>query len=69
MSNHLAEIRQRKGLTQKALALATGISITFLQQIEYGQTKPNIYIAQRLATILGVDVNEIFPPRPIQGTA
>lgn len=46
----IKEFRIKKGLTQKELAIRSGISISAIQQIEYGKLRPKI---DTLVVILG----------------
>ncbi|WP_437945295.1 helix-turn-helix transcriptional regulator [Sorangium sp. So ce296] len=46
--------RVRSGLSQEALAKATGISTGFLQRVERGKTNLGVVILVRLADALGV---------------
>lgn len=43
------------------MARQADISETYYQTLEYGEAKPNVYIAQTLADILDTTVNWLFP--------
>ena len=50
----IREIREHKGLTQKALALKARMSITYLCNVELGKVDPGLSTLQRLAKALKV---------------
>ncbi|MFC3606725.1 helix-turn-helix domain-containing protein [Stutzerimonas tarimensis] len=52
---HLAELRQRRGLSVEELARAVGISPAYLQLIEEGQRDPGDAIRYGLARALGIN--------------
>ena len=53
--------RKEKGLKQAELAEKAKISVLSYQRYESGERIPNVYIAQEIADILQVDVDELFP--------
>ncbi|WP_304459298.1 helix-turn-helix transcriptional regulator [Alicyclobacillus sendaiensis] len=59
--NRLREFRERMKLTQTELSKRTGIPQTTISCWERNIGEPNISDAQRLASVLQADVNEIFP--------
>jgi putative transcriptional regulator len=59
--NKIREFRKEKGLRQVDLAKELGIFQSEVSDIETGKRKPNIYLAKKIANILGKDVNEVFP--------
>lgn len=59
--NRIREFRKEKGWRQVYLAEKLGIFQSEVSDIETGKRKPNIYLAKRIAKVLGRDVNEIFP--------
>lgn len=63
MGSKLKNIRQEKGLTQKQLAEAAGLSLRTLQHYEQGSKDINQAAATtvyRLAAALGVKMEEIM---------
>ena len=58
--NHLAELRERKGLSAAKLASAIGVSRQTVYAIESGSYVPNTSVSLRLARVLSVKVEEIF---------
>jgi DNA-binding XRE family transcriptional regulator len=60
--NPLAFWRRRRGLTQAALAKAVGVSQAYMAQIESGKRNADIRVYQRLASRLGVALDDVVPP-------
>lgn len=63
MENNLRKIRKQKGVTQMQLSTKSGVPRSTITSIELGST-PNVYIAIRLAHMLGVSAEELFPLPP-----
>jgi len=42
------------------LAKKANTSVTQIQNIEYGDSAPNVYLAKRIATILNSTVEDLF---------
>jgi putative transcriptional regulator len=61
ISNKIRDFRKEKGWRQVDLAEKLGILQSEVSDIETGKRKPNIYLAKRIAKVLGRDVNEVFP--------
>ncbi|MEM3573301.1 MAG: helix-turn-helix transcriptional regulator [Nitrososphaeria archaeon] len=59
--NKIREFRKEKGLRQVDLAKRVGICQSEISDIETGKRRPNIYLAKRIAEVLGKNVNEVFP--------
>lgn len=55
----LKQIRERKGLSLRALAKLAHVSHSFIADIEAGRSKPSIDTLQSLAKALGVSLNEL----------
>ena len=61
------ELREERGLSQMALAVKLGISLSGIQGVEYGWNEPRVKLALKIADALGVRVDEIewlHNPRP-----
>ncbi len=54
------ETRQRRGLSQQALADRAGLSRNFVAQIERGESSPTVATLARLAAALGATVGELL---------
>ena len=54
--------RQLAGLTQAQLATACEVSRQTVVAIEAGDYAPSVYLALRLATVLGATVETLFAP-------
>ena len=58
-SNIKAE-RARKGLTQFQLAELIGVSESTISLIERGLQTPSVFIVYDMATVLGIDLNDLL---------
>lgn len=56
----------RRGLTQRGIAKAIGISEAHLSRIVHGEVRCRARLRRRIAEVLQVRVNEVFPPRRAQ---
>jgi len=52
--------RERRGLTQEALAELAGLERTYLTDLEAGRRNPSVKTLDRLARALGVKVHTLF---------
>jgi transcriptional regulator with XRE-family HTH domain len=52
--------RNRKGMTQTALATKIGLSVPYLSQIENGQKDPTLSTVEKIANGLDVPINILF---------
>jgi transcriptional regulator with XRE-family HTH domain len=53
-------IRERKGLSQRALAERAEMSITFLSNVELGKVDPSLSTLRRLAKALDVKIANLI---------
>ena len=60
IGTRIAEIRNRKGMTQEELAGKMGINPKYLSSIERGKENPTLNTIISLSISLGVDLNEMF---------
>lgn len=58
--SRLIEARKKRGMTQKELAKAVGISRAYLTNIELGKYTPSLRTAHKIAAVLGGTVEEFF---------
>lgn len=65
----LRNLRQRRGLTQRALADACGLSANAIGLIERGESSPSVSTLHRLAQALGVSLPELFSAADPEQTA
>ena len=61
-TNHVKEIREARGLTQRQLAEKLHIAQSLLCDIERGTRDPWPKVRRRLARIFKVSESELFPP-------
>lgn len=55
----LAEVRRDKGMSQQALATASGVHRVTIARFETGKASPNVQTMAKLAAALGVTIDEI----------
>ena len=61
-------LRHGKGMTLQELAVAAGVSVGTLSQIERDQANPSLRILSQLRTALGAPISALFEePRPASG--
>lgn len=60
----LKEIRTTRNMRPEAVALAAGLSVSAVYNLEAGKTVPSLETARAIADALGVTVDEAFPPEP-----
>lgn len=60
VGKHLRAIRKSKGFSQKALAKTSGLSNTFICDIEKNRVNPSIATLLRLAEALGVKPDSLL---------
>ena len=58
--NRVREARVESGLTQGALAEQVGVSRQSINYIEQGTFAPSVYLALRIAEVLGSTVEDLF---------
>ncbi len=61
-AGRIARLRALKGMTQRALAIAAGVSRQAVGAIESGRMHPSVDIALGLARALGSTVEDLFGP-------
>lgn len=59
--NNVREFRQRARLTQADLCKAVGVSRQTIVSTEKGDYAPSVYLALRIAAVLDVTVEKLFP--------
>jgi molybdate-binding protein/DNA-binding XRE family transcriptional regulator len=60
VQNNLAELRQKRGLGAADLAAQIGVSRQTVYSIEAGSYVPNTLVALKIASVLGVQVEDLF---------
>lgn len=61
----LRELRQRKGLSLRSLAVQSGLNVNTLSLIEHGKSSPSVGTLQRLAAALEVPITAFFELEPV----
>ena len=57
---NLRRLRVERGLSQERLALASGIDRSYVGRIERGSENVTVEALEALATVLGVQVRQLF---------
>lgn len=60
MVTNLRKLREQKGMTQEQLSAASRVHRVSIAKYEAGKAKPSLESAYRLATALGVPVDELI---------
>jgi transcriptional regulator with XRE-family HTH domain len=61
LGDRLQQARKARGLTQQALAMATGLSVSVVHQVEYGRiADPRASTLYKLAKALGTTVEALM---------
>jgi len=60
VARQIRTLRERRNLSQRSLAEASGLSRNTLSLLERGQTSPTVSTLKRLALALDVDINAFF---------
>ena len=55
----LAEIRNKKGITQEKFAFDLGIDRTYVSYIERGERNPSLFVLWKMAKSLDVKLSEL----------
>ena len=55
-------LRERRGLSQRAVAHAANFSANYLTDVENGRKRGSIDILRRVAEVLGVPMESLLPP-------
>lgn len=59
-SRRLGFLRKQRGMTQEELAVAAGLSVSFIRAIEQGVHAPSFESLDQLAFALGLEVQDLF---------
>jgi putative transcriptional regulator len=63
--SRVRELREAKGLTQKALATQLDVSRQTIHSLERGEKEPGVLLALALGALLGVAVEQLFKRKEI----
>lgn len=66
MGERIAQLRQRKGLSQAKLATAVGLSASAIAMYEQGRREPSVNIIIALARALDVTIDFLLTGQPPQ---
>ncbi len=68
LGREIKKARADKGWKQQDLQEATKLSQTYLSKIELDKVDPRFSIVQRIASALGVSLDQLGAPRPQEAT-
>jgi transcriptional regulator with XRE-family HTH domain len=60
MNETLKTLRRAKGWSQTRLARESGVSQTYISDLEAGRSNPTVPVLKRLAAALGVRVSDLI---------
>ena len=60
--NRIKEFREAKRMKQTVLGSKVGFFQSEISEIETGERKPNVYLARKIAKVLGKTIADIFLP-------
>jgi putative transcriptional regulator len=60
--HRLKTVRMKKGFLQKQLSDAVGVSESYYSQLENGSRRMSLPVAQKIAQVLGVSLDDLFMP-------
>lgn len=62
LGSRVRDLRNRRGMTRKILAQESDVSERHLAQLETGEGNISILLLRRIASVLGVSLEELFAP-------
>lgn len=66
---NLKALRVKKGWSQSRLARESGVSQTYISELEAGKSAPTVPVVQKLARALGVPVQDLIDTGTAAGGA
>ncbi len=60
LGKRIAYLRKKKGMSQLDLSIETGISKSYISDLENGRRNPSVLLLQRIASSLGVSLEKLF---------
>lgn len=67
-AERLREVRRSRGLTQAELARQAQVTVSYIARLEAAGSAPGVDLLARLASALGVTVQELLPATPSPDT-
>lgn len=64
---NLKALRVKKGWSQSRLARESGVSQTYISELEAGKSAPTVPVVQKLARALGTSVQDLIDLDPTTG--
>lgn len=66
--NRLKSLREKRGWSQRKLAMEANVSQPFISGLELGNKNPTILIVKKLATALDVSISDLLDDQAPTGT-
>lgn len=66
IGDQIKALRKARGLTQRELALQSGLSFSFINQIERGKQSVRLDALSRLASVFGYEVSLVKTRRDVE---
>lgn len=66
LGKRIKEIREKKKITQEALASRSGVERTFISHIERGGRNISLETIEKVAAGLGVSIADLFTSKPFK---
>jgi transcriptional regulator with XRE-family HTH domain len=63
---NLRRVREERGLTLQAVADRTGLSVSYLSEIEQSKKRPSLKTARKIAESLGLPLSNLLPSQPVE---
>lgn len=60
VSTRITNLRKSRGWTKKQLSIKSGVSQTYISELEAGKKNPTVVILEKLAKALDVDILELL---------
>lgn len=67
IGQRLKTLREKQGISRKNLGEAVGLNADRIAKYEYGSRKPKLAMLQRMAEVLGVNINALIDPVTMGG--
>lgn len=61
MNNRIREIIEKKGLKVSYVIAKSGLAKSYFYDVMNGKSIPSLFIARKIAEVIGVPLDELFP--------
>jgi len=60
LASKVVKLRNQQGISQDGLSELSGVSISFIKDIELKKANPSVEILDKMATALAVDIKDLL---------